>query len=136
MHEWALAEAVVETAIRIAKKEKMSKITVINIKMGELQQIDEEIFKFALEEIIKTTPYAIDLPNIMVDKEPAMLKCNVCNNLWTFSEAIKEIGDTEAEAIHFFPEVAHVYVKCPKCNSPDFEISAGRGVWISSIEGE
>ena len=55
MHEWALAESIVLTALDAAKKEKMKKITEIDIQIGELQQIEQDIFEFAIEEIIKTT---------------------------------------------------------------------------------
>ncbi|MBL7075500.1 hydrogenase maturation nickel metallochaperone HypA, partial [candidate division KSB1 bacterium] len=46
MHEWALAEAVISTALEVSKKEKLKKITKIKLMMGELQQIDREIFEF------------------------------------------------------------------------------------------
>ncbi len=39
------------------------------------------------------------------------------------------------ESIHFIPEVAHTYIKCPKCGSPDFEIIKGRGIWLEKIKG-
>jgi hydrogenase nickel incorporation protein HypA/HybF len=32
--------------------------------------------------------------------------------------------------------MAHVYLKCAKCGSPDFEVIKGRGVWLSTIKGE
>ena len=53
MHEWALAESILTAAIEESKKEKMKKITEIKIELGELQQIEKDIFKFALDEIIK-----------------------------------------------------------------------------------
>jgi Zn finger protein HypA/HybF involved in hydrogenase expression len=31
--------------------------------------------------------------------------------------------------------MAHVYVKCPSCESPDFEVLEGRGVILASITG-
>jgi hydrogenase nickel incorporation protein HypA/HybF len=47
----------------------------------------------------------------------------------------EEHGEETSEAVHFVPEMAHVYLKCPKCGSPDFEIAEGRGVWLASIKG-
>lgn len=44
MHEWALGESVIATAINAAKKEKIKKITEINIEIGELQQIKKDVF--------------------------------------------------------------------------------------------
>ena len=40
-----------------------------------------------------------------------------------------------SEAIHFVPEMAHVYIKCKECGSPDFEVIEGRGVWLATIKG-
>ncbi len=47
----------------------------------------------------------------------------------------KELGENEQEAIHFVPEAAHAFIRCPACGSPDFEISKGRGVWVERITG-
>ena len=53
MHEWALAESILTTAVEESKKQKMKKITEIKIELGELQQIEKDIFNFALDEILK-----------------------------------------------------------------------------------
>jgi hydrogenase nickel incorporation protein HypA/HybF len=47
----------------------------------------------------------------------------------------KKFNETESESIHFIPEVVFVHARCPKCGSPDFEITKGRGVVLSSIKG-
>jgi len=31
--------------------------------------------------------------------------------------------------------MAHVYIKCPSCESPDFSVVEGRGVVLASISG-
>jgi hydrogenase nickel incorporation protein HypA/HybF len=52
-------------------------------------------------------------------------------------DELPEPGDAaEAEAVHFIPELAHAFLQCPSCGSPDFEMLAGRGVSIGSIEAE
>ena len=53
-----------------------------------------------------------------------------------FFEIKKKINEDESESIHFIPEAAFVHTRCPKCGSPDFEITAGRGVSITQIKGE
>ena len=53
MHEWALAESILVAAVEAAEKEKLKTITEIRIGIGELQQIEQDIFEFALEEIIR-----------------------------------------------------------------------------------
>ena len=48
MHEWALAESILSAAIDESKKQKIKKITEIKISLGELQQIEKDIFRFVL----------------------------------------------------------------------------------------
>ncbi|MCW4052814.1 MAG: hydrogenase nickel incorporation protein HypA [Candidatus Bathyarchaeota archaeon] len=130
MHEWALAEAVIEAVRKIAKEKGLREVNEIKIKVGELQQIDREILDFALAQlsspIMKQTRFRIST-------EKAKFKCKVCGNQWKFGA-----DNTDAdivEAIHFVPEIAHTYLRCPKCHSPDFEIRTGRGVWLASVRG-
>lgn len=135
MHEWALAEAVISTAIKVAEEEKLKEITEIKIKLGELQQIETEIFEFALKEVIQPQKQLLRKAKIEIETEKAILKCRVCGQEWNYGDAMKNLCEEESESIHFVPDIAHVYIRCPKCKSPDFEIVKGRGVWVESIEG-
>lgn len=135
MHEWALAQAVVSTALKISKEEKLREIQQLNIRIGELQQIDRKIFEFALKEILQPQSLILRKTKIEIETEKAILKCRVCGHQWAFSDSTKELNEGESESIHFIPEIAHVYIRCPKCKSPDFEIMKGRGVWLASIKG-
>jgi hydrogenase nickel incorporation protein HypA/HybF len=136
MHEWALAESILAAAVEETKKEKMKKITEIKIALGELQQIQKDIFRFALDEIIKEQGGIFKNTKITIKTEKSTLKCKNCQNTWSFSDIKKKISEDEGESIHFIPEVAFVHTRCPKCGSPDFEITAGRGVSITQIKGE
>jgi len=135
MHEWALAESVVLAAIDTAKKEKLHTITEIHIQIGELQQIEPEIFDFALQEILKQQDKPFRNAKIVTGTEQAVLQCNTCHHTWTFADLKKKLNETEAEAIHFIPEVAFVHTRCPQCSSPDFKIIKGRGVLLSAVKG-
>jgi len=130
MHEWALAEAVVSTILKIAGEEGLEDITEVKIKIGELQQIDQEIFEFALSQLQSSL---LKKAKFSFETVKAELKCKVCGHQWSFST--EDLREDVSEAIHFIPEIAHTYLKCPKCDSPDFEISIGRGVWLDSIKG-
>jgi len=136
MHEWALAESVLTAAVETAEKEKLKKISEITIGIGELQQIEQEIFKFALDEIIKSQEDKLKNVKIKIETIKSTLKCKNCEYTWKFSDMKKKLNEDEEEAIHFIPEVAFVHTRCPKCKSPDFEIAAGRGVSITQIKGE
>jgi len=130
MHEWALAEAVIAAASQIAEKEGLKEVTEVKLKVGELQQIEQDILEFAL---IQLKPSKFRNTKFGIEISKAELKCRVCKNEWFFKK--ERLDENIAEAIHFLPEVAHTYMKCPRCGSPDFEILQGRGVWLESIKG-
>ena len=136
MHEWALAESILVAAVEAAEKEKLKKITEIHVSIGELQQIEQDIFEFALNQIIEDQKGKLEGVKIKISTEKTGLKCKKCENTWTFDDIKGKLNEDESEAIHFIPETAFVHTRCPKCKSPDFEIEKGRGVSITQIKGE
>ena len=130
MHEWALAEAILTSAKELAEKEKLREVTEVTIRIGELQQVEPSILRFALSEMKRDI---FKKAKFRILKAKTTLKCRVCGTTWQFN--IKKLDEQTAEAIHFVPEVAHTYIKCPKCGSRDFEILNGRGVWLESVKG-
>jgi hydrogenase nickel incorporation protein HypA/HybF len=130
MHEWALAESVITAAKKIAIKKELKEVKEIEVKIGELQQVEEDILLFAFnqlkEGIFKKT-------NFKIEKAKTKLICRLCGNKWTFKQ--QKLDEIKAESIHFVPEVAHAYIKCPSCGSPDFKIASGRGIWLEKIKG-
>ncbi len=134
MHEWALAEAVVATTKRAAHEKKLRHVTEITVKLGELQQIEREIFEFALEQILSQEDPLLHHARVILETERAQFRCRACSFEWAFDE--KNLSPEIAEAIHFIPEVARTYIRCPRCHSPDFEVIAGRGVWLAALQGE
>ena len=133
MHEWALAEAVVEAALQEAGKDGLKEITGIKVTLGELQQIERDVFGFALEEIVRQSGPLASKATIDLSIETALFRCRPCAREWDFAGS--GLSAEEAESVHFIPEVAHVFMRCPGCGSPDFEVARGRGVWVSSIDG-
>jgi hydrogenase nickel incorporation protein HypA/HybF len=130
MHEWALAEAILKSAEQIAEQENLKEVSEVTIKVGELQQIEPPILRFALNQMKSDS---FKKAKFRILKAKSTLKCRVCGNVWQFN--FRKLDKTTAEAIHFVPEVAHTYIKCPKCGSPDFEIASGRGVWLEDLKG-
>lgn len=130
MHEWALAEAVISSVFQIAEKEGLREIREVKLRVGELQQLDIEIFEFALSQLKKGL---LENASFKVEIVKAELKCRVCGHFWVFNR--KALAEDSSEAVHFIPETIYAYIKCPRCGSPDFEVLSGRGVWIESIAG-
>ncbi|MCX8188944.1 MAG: hydrogenase nickel incorporation protein HypA [Nitrososphaeria archaeon] len=130
MHEWALAEAIIYTVTEIAEREQLKEVSRVDVKVGELQQVDLETIKFALAQLkrgkLKNTEFRIETIK-------ARLKCRICEHAWNFDK--NELDQEVAEAIHFVPEVAHSFIKCPKCGAQDFEFVEGRRMYIESVSG-
>ena len=51
MHEWALAEGVIQAASGSVEERGLEKVTEVVVRIGELQQIEHEILQFALEQL-------------------------------------------------------------------------------------
>jgi hydrogenase nickel incorporation protein HypA/HybF len=130
MHEWALAEAVIAAASEVAEREGLKQVTQVTVRVGELQQVERAILEFALSQL-KTARFKGAKFDVQTEK--ARLKCRVCGHTWVFRQ--KNMDQATLEAIHFVPEIAHAYIKCPNCASPDFEIEQGRGVWLQTVRG-
>jgi hydrogenase nickel incorporation protein HypA/HybF len=130
MHEWALAEGILASARQIAEQEHLQSVSEVTIRVGELQQVEPSILRFALKQMSEGM---FEGARFRILKAKSTLKCRVCGTTWQYNP--KKLDKATTEAIHFVPEVAHSYVKCPKCGSPDFEIASGRGVWLQDIKG-
>jgi hydrogenase nickel incorporation protein HypA/HybF len=130
MHEWALAEAILSSAKQIAEKEQLTRVMEVTIRVGELQQVEPPILRFALSQMKQGI---FEKTKFRILKAKSSLKCRACSTIWRYNP--KKVDKAIAEAIHFVPEAAHTYIGCPKCGSPDFEIIAGRGVWLEDLKG-
>lgn len=136
MHEFALADAVVATTLRAAEENGIATIERVEVRIGELQRISRETFEFALREVMPAEHPALGSAKLDLVVEPAKFRCRPCGRDFTLDDTGGPKDKDEAEAIHFVPELAHAYLACPDCSSPDFEVLEGRGVSIGAIEGE
>jgi hydrogenase nickel incorporation protein HypA/HybF len=133
MHEWALAEAVVSTVERLYEENGRKKVLSVRVLIGELQHIEMEVFSVGLQNMLSGRPFDYDAFHF--ETERASFRCQACGNEWLLEQAAG-LGEEEREAIHFLPEAAHVYMRCPSCGSPDFSLEKGRGVSIKSVDLE
>jgi len=145
MHEWSLAEGLIQALIDYAKNENLSKIGEIDISIGELMNIDVSVFEEALKSIMNVSGLSDTNINIVIER--VMFKCKRCNYAWNISEVndqlrerLGDLGIVEPEGkespLHFFPELVSVFVNCPKCGSPDFQVISGNTIKVLKIIGE
>jgi hydrogenase nickel incorporation protein HypA/HybF len=130
MHEWALADAVIEATSSALGGRNPVCLREVTVSLGELQAIDREILSFALTTLLQERPFRGAVYRL--ETEPARFRCGACSAEWGFSET-KGLDEQSREAIHFLPEAAHAFIRCPRCASPDYQVAAGRGVRIVSL---
>ena len=130
MHEWALAESVVQAVLKERTRLGNPRITSVALAFGELQAVDGEAFTEGLSHYLLGCPFSADI--FTIETEPVLFACTVCGRTWKF-EDLPDCPDTVREAIHFIPESVSAYVACPSCGTGDFVIREGRGVTIKSI---
>lgn len=135
MHEWALAEGVISTALEEADREGLVAIERVEVVIGELQRIKKETFEFAIAEVLPRDQPRLEGADITLEIEPAAFRCRGCTHEFGYRDVSGALGPDEGEAVHFVPELAHAFLECPSCGSPDFEVVRGRGVWIREIRG-
>ncbi|MEM1863194.1 MAG: hydrogenase nickel incorporation protein HypA [Desulfurococcaceae archaeon] len=126
VHEWALAESIVEYVVKTLGE--VRQIKKLLIRIGKLQSIDLEILEFALGELFRERGLSVE--QIEFNEIDPRLRCNRCGFEWSVN--MDSLEHDVREAIHFLPEAIYVYLKCSRCGSKDFSITSGRGV--ESIE--
>ena len=129
MHEWALAEAVVETVSREIEKEPSRVVQSVVIGLGELQHVNHEAFTAGLDEFCQES--ILKPAQFTITERPARLQCRACETSWLLADS--SLSEDELESIHFVPEVAHAFIACPSCGGHDFDIVEGRGVTIEVV---
>ena len=129
MHEWALADAIVAAVSSELARSGASGVREVTVLLGELQAADREILAFALRSLSKGT--RIDPDAFRLETEQAAFTCGSCGREWGLDSGLTA---EEREAIHFLPESAHAFIRCPFCGGADFSISRGRGVTLQRIQ--
>lgn len=113
MHELSIVEAIVDTAIPIAKENNAKKILKIYLKVGELSGIVESCVKEYFKEVSKGT-IAQD-GEIIVEVEPVKIKCLDCGYT---GNSVKPHGI------------------CPKCHKENINVISGNDYYIDHLEVE
>ncbi len=131
MHEWALADGILKTALEFAKEHNARSVKEVRIVLGELQDIEQEIVEFALNEMKKGT--IAEDAEFKFEDEEAEFKCRNCGTVWKLKDVSEGLSGEVREDIHFVPDVVHAFLSCPECGSRDFEVVKGRGIYISQI---
>jgi len=107
MHEFAIAESVVQTAVRHADGRR---VVLVSMRLGALRQVVPDTLSFAFELAARGT--ACEGARLEHELVPCRLRCPSCGVVWTATE----------------PDF-----RCAGCTSPAIVVS-GNELEVESIE--
>lgn len=113
MHELAITEGIMDTALPAAKAAGAQKILEIRLKIGDLSGVFPEYITENFEKLSKGT--IAEGAKLKFSKIPASIHCMQCG---------------------FEGEINRSKIECPKCSGTDFKITSGREYYVDSLEVE
>ena len=111
MHELSLAEALIDQLTDVVRREGASKITNIQLEIGEMSGVEREPFEFAFPIAADGSPAenaALDIQEV-----PVRITCGDCGK------------DSHPE----YPMIV-----CTKCGSMAVEVTDGKEFKVKSVE--
>jgi len=116
MHELSVIYPIIQLADRIAKENKVEQITVLELLVGELHDMDEKWVNHYFKRFSKGT--TLEEAELRIKRVPMVFKCKQCGN--------------EQSYTHF--EFAGIELKCNQCGCAEMDMLSGRELQIQSIE--
>lgn len=124
MHEFSAACSIVDTALEAAKNHNATRVTVVNVELGEFTFLIPEQLIFNFEIATKNT--LLEGAELRIETVKGKLKCNNCG-----FEGHSEIDPDIPPQIAIFSPM-----KCSKCGSSSTKIIGGKDFIITNIEAE
>ena len=113
MHELAITQSMLDIVLEQAAKSDAKKVGMVNLIIGELSGFVEESVKFYFDLLAKDTIAAGAILNFKPVSPQA--RCRNCHNLF----GLREFDWS-----------------CPQCGGSDIEITAGKELFVESIDIE
>ena len=118
MHEYSIANSIVETVLELAEQQKASKIVEVRMKIGKLRVLSIDQLKFSFEILSKGTP--LQGSRLTVLETSGSVRCPKCNY-------VSKI-ETNDDSFHFgIPSMV-----CPNC-SANLSIEGGDECLITKV---
>ncbi len=124
MHEFSAACSIVEAAVAAAEKYGATKVTAVNVEIGQFTFLIPEQLEFNFEIASKDT--VIAGAKLRISTIKGTLKCSDCG----FEGESQSIPDLPDQIAMFAP------MKCPKCEGSATTITGGKEFIITNIEAE
>ena len=113
MHELPVTQSILEIALRHAKGAGASRITALNLTIGQLSSIVDDSVQFYWDIVAKDT--IAEGARLIFNRLPIELLCLDCNR--QYSPQNEDFA-------------------CPDCNSTQVKVVSGKDFYLESIEIE
>jgi hydrogenase nickel incorporation protein HypA/HybF len=113
MHEFAVTQSMLDLVLEEAKKNGADKVQKINLVLGEMSGIVGDCLQFYFEFLSKGTP--AEGASLLFRNIPTQARCRECGGVFTPEE---------------------FDWSCPECHKVSVEITAGKELYVESIEVE
>ncbi len=124
MHEFSAACSIVDAAVTAAEQHKATKVTVVNVEIGEFTFLIPEQLVFNFEIASKKTIVEGATLNLRIVK--GRVECQKCG----FEGEANIETELPSQIAMFAP------MQCPECGSSDTSITGGKDFVITNIEAE
>lgn len=113
MHESAIAQSIIDVALRHLEEGGWRRVTRITVRVGHLSSVVPESLDFAFQAMIRGTP--LEGSVLDIEETPGEGRCRACGAV--------------------FP-VDSFFCICEKCGSGEVEVQGGDVLTIESIDME
>jgi len=143
LHELSIAQNIVDAALEEADKAGAEKVLSIEIKVGELMQVEVDVLREALGLLMKGK--RLEGASVKLDLVRASFSCSKCGETWGMEEARRQLAGVPDELrvrepdsvelpLHFLPQLYPAFLRCPRCGSSDVSVTAGEDIWLRRVE--
>lgn len=112
MHEFGIAQGILETVLAEAVKHEAKRVTAIELLVGEFNNVVEDALRFNLEALSRGT--LAEGAELAIKCEALELKCGKCGKRGAPQEKL--------------------VIRCPHCGSIAVEVTGGEALNVVSIE--
>lgn len=119
MHEYSIAEELIDTLLEQVDEEKLSETTAVHLEIGELRIISKEALSQAFDIVTQDT--ILSEAELEYENIPLLVRCQEC-------EFEGEVEYDEDFSLHFSVPV----LSCPKCGG-SVEIIKGDELAVRSL---
>jgi hydrogenase nickel incorporation protein HypA/HybF len=114
MHELPVTERILDVVLAYAKRNNVQKVVGINLRVGELSDLEDEWIQHYFSYLAKDTEAAE--AKLKIEHVPVVMSCQTCSQ--TFRIDIKEQRE----------------IQCPGCGGKTCSMISGREYYVKDME--